>query len=422
MRLTSTGLGIGTSSPVLKLDVRSGATATAALLDTTAATAYSGGSFFSGANLQIRSGANATGNGAGIRFSSSNNGALEGMFGWVQNASTYGDFVWQGYNGSYIERMRLDSSGNLGLGVTPSAWRSGDVALDIGAVVSLVSAQSANTRLYNNTFVASGGTNTYKTSSFASYYDQGSGVHRWFNAPSGTAGNAITFTQAMTLDASGNLGIGTTSPSNRLDVASSTNSTIGITRTGSHNVTLNAVAGGAFTIGLDGSGGGTERARIDSSGRFMLGTTSALNSGGAKASIQFAGGQGLFIATEAQGNGQVMGFNYNISTNVGSISITSTATAYNTSSDQRLKENIADANSASTLIDALQVRKFDWKADGSHQRYGFVAQELATVAPEAVYQPEDTEQMMAVDYSKLVPMLVKEIQSLRKRLADAGIA
>ncbi len=224
------------------------------------------------------------------------------------------------------------------------------------------------------------------------------------------------------LDASGNLGIGTTSPSNRLDVASSTNSTIGITRTGSHNVTLNAVAGGAFTIGLDGSGGGTERARIDSSGRFMLGTTSALNSGGAKASIQFAGGQGLFIATEAQGNGQVMGFNYNISTNVGSISITSTATAYNTSSDQRLKENIADANSASTLIDALQVRKFDWKADGSHQRYGFVAQELATVAPEAVYQPEDTEQMMAVDYSKLVPMLVKEIQSLRKRLADAGIA
>jgi hypothetical protein len=44
-----------------------------------------------------------------------------------------------------------------------------------------------------------------------------------------------------------------------------------------------------------------------------------------------------------------------------------------------------------------------------------------TVAPEAVHQPEDTDEMMAVDYSKLVPMLVKEIQSLRKRLADAGI-
>jgi hypothetical protein len=65
----------------------------------------------------------------------------------------------------------------------------------------------------------------------------------------------------------------------------------------------------------------------------------------------------------------------------------------------------------------LQVRKFDWKSDGSHQRYGFIAQELVTVAPEAVHQPEDTEKMMAVDYSKLVPMLVKEIQSLRARVA-----
>jgi predicted DNA-binding helix-hairpin-helix protein len=70
----------------------------------------------------------------------------------------------------------------------------------------------------------------------------------------------------------------------------------------------------------------------------------------------------------------------------------------------------------------LQVRQYDWKADGNHQRYGFVAQELVTVAPEAVHQPEDPEAMMAVDYSKLVPMLVKEIQDLRKRLAAAGIA
>jgi hypothetical protein len=106
---------------------------------------------------------------------------------------------------------------------------------------------------------------------------------------------------------------------------------------------------------------------------------------------------------------------------IGSISTTTTTTSYNITSDQRLKENIQDSDSASSLIDALQVRQYDWKSNGSHQRYGFVAQELVTVAPEAVYQPEDTEQMMAVDYSKLVPMLVKEIQSLRKRLADAGI-
>ena len=91
---------------------------------------------------------------------------------------------------------------------------------------------------------------------------------------------------------------------------------------------------------------------------------------------------------------------------------------YNTTSDQRLKQNIQDSDSASSLIDAIQVRKFDWKSDGSHTRYGFVAQELVTVAPEAVHQPTDPDEMMAVDYSKLVPMLVKELQSLRARVAQ----
>ena len=104
-------------------------------------------------------------------------------------------------------------------------------------------------------------------------------------------------------------------------------------------------------------------------------------------------------------------------TTVGSISVTTSATAYNTSSDQRLKENIADADDAGSKVDAIQVRQFDWKADGSHQDYGMVAQELMTVAPEAVTQSENPEDMMGVDYSKLVPMLIKEIQSLRNRVA-----
>ena len=94
------------------------------------------------------------------------------------------------------------------------------------------------------------------------------------------------------------------------------------------------------------------------------------------------------------------------------------ATTFNTSSDAGLKDNIVDADDAGELIDGIQVRQFDWIVDGEHQRYGMVAQELLTVAPDAVAQGDTEEEMMGVDYSKLVPMLVKEIQSLRARVAQ----
>ena len=103
---------------------------------------------------------------------------------------------------------------------------------------------------------------------------------------------------------------------------------------------------------------------------------------------------------------------------VGTISTASGATAYNTSSDQRLKDNIEDADDAGELIDAIQVRQFDWRSDGVHQRFGMVAQELHAIAPEAVSTPEDPDEMMGVDYSKLVPMLIKEVQTLRSRVAQ----
>ena len=114
--------------------------------------------------------------------------------------------------------------------------------------------------------------------------------------------------------------------------------------------------------------------------------------------------------------GTLHGFRYD-GTDVGSISVAVSSTAYNTTSDARLKTNVSDAAPASALIDAIQVRQFDWKVDNSHQRYGMVAQELFEVAPETVSVPADPEQMMGVDYSKLVPMLIKEVQSLRTRLA-----
>jgi len=105
---------------------------------------------------------------------------------------------------------------------------------------------------------------------------------------------------------------------------------------------------------------------------------------------------------------------------IGSITRVGTTNAvnYNTTSDRRAKENIADADDAGAIIDAIQVRKFDWIEGNQHQPYGMIAQELVEHAPEVVHQPADEEDMMGVDYSKLVPMLIKEIQSLRARVAQ----
>jgi hypothetical protein len=87
-------------------------------------------------------------------------------------------------------------------------------------------------------------------------------------------------------------------------------------------------------------------------------------------------------------------------------------------SDQRLKENITDADDAGSTIDNIQIRKFDWIDSGKHQSYGVVAQELAEVFPEATSVPQSEEDIMGVTFEKLIPMLVKEIQSLRSRVAE----
>jgi hypothetical protein len=99
----------------------------------------------------------------------------------------------------------------------------------------------------------------------------------------------------------------------------------------------------------------------------------------------------------------------------GRIEVQSLTTDYVTSSDVRLKDNIVDAPAGN--IDSIKVRSFDWKADGSHQTYGMVAQELVDVAPEAVSQGETEDDMWGVDYSKLVPMMIKEIQDLKAEVA-----
>jgi hypothetical protein len=150
--------------------------------------------------------------------------------------SGQGNLQFFRYTTSWIEDMRLDASGNLGLGVTPSAsdvtnkgWFQG-----IGFVLGTPGNGGLDTlSLASNAYNSTGSTWLYRVGGAnASRYDQFSGSHRWFTAPSGTAGNAISFTQAMTLDASGNLGIGTTSPSERLSVSGAIGATTTIRSSG----------------------------------------------------------------------------------------------------------------------------------------------------------------------------------------------
>ena len=136
----------------------------------------------------------------------------------TDNVGTELQFYTRPAAGSLTQRLTLDSAGNLGLGVTPSAWGSSTFkVLDIGSTTSLYN--DAGTILSENSFINSSFQYIYKTTNFASRYDQVSGNHRFFTAPSGTAGNAISFTQAMTLNASGNLSIGNTNDTYKLDVS-----------------------------------------------------------------------------------------------------------------------------------------------------------------------------------------------------------
>jgi hypothetical protein len=167
-----------------------------------------------------------------------------------------------------------------------------------------------------------------------------------------------------------------------------------------------------------------ERVRIDASGNLLVGKTSSGTEFSAKGTQLNQDGGTYFCrdadpaihVTRLTNDGSVVTFFS--ATQVGNISVTASSTAYNTSSDERLKENITDANDAGDKIDAIKVRQYDWKVNGSHQDYGMVAQELMTVAPEAVSGDPESDEMMGVDYSKLVPMLIKEVQSLRARVAQ----
>jgi len=217
---TSGNLGIGTSSPNYSL------------------TAYKGGA--TATYLQVANGATGAGaaNGLLLGVDTSGNGIINAQGVVNLNISVAG-----------LQRATIDSSGNLGLGVTPSAvstpyyksFELGKAGTGLSAATSsLTSAEQV--WLSNNSYptYSAGTVWKYGNDGEATRYALDSGVHSWYTAPSGTAGNTITFTQAMMLDASGNLLI--TSPAG-LGYGTGSGGTVTQATSKSTTVTLNKPTG-----------------------------------------------------------------------------------------------------------------------------------------------------------------------------------
>ena len=338
-------------------------------------------------------------------------------------------------NGS--EKMRLDASGNLGLGVTPSAWSGSYKAFEMGTGTALMSytGTTPGFELGSNSYF--NGTNyIYKINGRAGQYVINNGVHSWGVSASGTAGNAISFTQAMTLDASGNLGVGTTSPE--------ANGRLTLDRSGSNYLMLRSGGVNRMSLYVDSgvsvvdaqanplvfNAGSAERARIDSSGNLLVGTTSMT----ARVTIQNAtsadglrlnqtGGTSLYINNT---NASYYAYFVYNGTNTGRIETSGTTTSYVTSSDYRLKENVQPMTGALAKVAALKPVTYTWKADGSAGE-GFIAHELAEVVPQCVTGEKDAvdekgnPKYQGIDTSFLVGTLTAAIQELKASLDEVKL-
>ena len=240
--------------------------------------------------------------------------------------------------------------------------------------------------------------------------------------------------------ANGNVGIGTSSPGGLGEkltistdglgnsVLSSTAFSGSIWKSSTTTVLGRYIAAeaDAMTFGRFGTG---EDMRLDASGNLLVGTTSVLGGGttpgfsynsSLKALNLSRSGNACLALQRSASDGAIAVFLRDTAV-VGSISVTTTATAYNTSSDYRLKE---DAQPVLNPIDRLMQLKpinFAWKVDGSRTD-GFLAHEAQAVVPEAVTGTKDAvdkdgkPEYQGIDQSKLVPLLTAALQELKAEL------
>jgi len=270
--------------------------------------------------------------------------------------------------------------------------------------------------------------------------------------------DGIRFTQGgtgdrMTLDASGNVGIGTSSPSsfwsggNQLVVGSGT---------GSQGLTIysgaTSDAGIYFSDGTSGNAlyqgqifyrhsedamvfntAATERIRLDSSGNLLVGTTAPVSSSQSNGSLIVrptltGSAQTLMqmlnnLNTTATGGKSYIDFYNGSGIEIGSITGNQSGLSYNTSSDHRLKENVVELTGATTRLKQLEPKRFNFIADTNDTVVdGFIAHEVQSIVPEAVtgthneVDDDGNPVYQGIDQSKLVPLLVATIQELEARI------
>jgi len=438
MRITSTGnVGIGTSSPSQLLEVGSEAT--------------------SNNYIQVSAANNTQ---SGIKFRSDSSKTTGWDIGYEGNGNYL--FFKNDVTGSVTERMRIDSSGNVGIGTSSPTYK---LQVQDGLYTLLAGADSSASTLTDATqkvmrFGVPHYTNAEEPVNviFASitpgengvFMGGGTGV---FNAATRisfyTAANTTTTngTERMRIDSSGNVGIGTSTISRgQLQIASAGNVELHLTgsgQTGSGDgmtITANSTEGniwlrenGYFRIATN----NTERMRILSGGNVCIGTTSAV----ANAQLNVVrGGSNLRIANFENTrnlNGDeclrsLLGTNCNNTTSyhyiastggtdrffvLGNGDVQNTNNSYGAISDVKLKENIV--NATPKLDDLMQVKVRNYNLIGDDKKQlGVVAQELEQVFPSMIEEIPDRDEegnildtaTKSVKYSVFVPMLIKAIQ------------
>ena len=310
--------------------------------------------------------------------------------------------------GGTSERVRVDASGNVGIGTTSPAY-----PLQVNGLISS-----------NRTSNTDGGL-VFGTPANGNYF---------YGADSGNYIAAYTAnSERMRITSGGNIGIGTTSPSFKLTTnfsapssftnaagdfvqmwqASGTNGLGVAMSTG--DLVARLVTNNSYQLAI--TAGGTETARFTSGGNVGIGTNSPVAKLSAYQSSGLTG-DAVISTQHAQSTGTQFATHINFLNSSGSqagfISANGTATFYGTSSDYRLKKDLKDYSGLS-LVSNIKTYDYQWESDESRM-YGVLAHELAEVLPYAVNGEKDGEMMQGVDYSKIVPVLVKAIQELTEEV------